>query len=68
MTQVLMVPYDFAWDLKERHRGIDIHVFDRTLTVIIDYYAPVEDYINCQKTLSIDSYHSGKTVKTSYEV
>jgi hypothetical protein len=51
--------YDFAWDLQERHRGIDRHIFDRTLTVIIDYYAPVHDDIHCQKTLSIDSSYSG---------
>jgi hypothetical protein len=48
MTRVLMVPYDFAWDLQERHRGIDTHVFDRALTAIVDYYAPDQEYINCQ--------------------
>jgi glucose-6-phosphate isomerase len=63
-----MVPYDFALDLQERNRGIDRHVFDRRLTVIVDYYAPVQDDIHCQKTLSIVSSYSGKTVKTSYEV
>jgi hypothetical protein len=48
MTRVLAVPSDVAWDLQERLRGIDIHVFDRTSTVIVDYNAPVQEDINCQ--------------------
>jgi hypothetical protein len=60
-----MVPYEFAWDLQERHRGIDRHVFDSTLTIIVDYYAPVQEDINCQNTLSIGISQSEKTVKTS---
>jgi hypothetical protein len=49
MTRVLMVPNDFVWDLQERHRGTDRHVFDMTFTAIVDNNAPVQEDINFQR-------------------
>jgi hypothetical protein len=68
VTRVPMVPYDFAWDLQERPRAqTDMYSTGHLISWLITAALGQDDIIG-QKPLSIDSAHSGKTVKTSYEV
>jgi hypothetical protein len=68
MTRVPMVPNDFVWDLQEIPRAqTDMSLTGHLLSWLITIALGQDDIIG-QKPLSIDRAHSGKTVKTSYEV